>query len=152
MLAGRVAANAIIARVKSGTISQKDWSQTSATADRLALSQVVFTIPEVASVGHTRASAKAANIKFRAVTAPVATVGANLHFEGYEPGWAQWIVEENSNKLIGATFCGHDCAELIHGSTVGIVGGLTLEQMSHAIPSFPTMSEVYQNLIDASGI
>jgi dihydrolipoamide dehydrogenase len=152
ILTGRVAANTIVARAKGESILQQDWSQTSATADRLALSQVVFTIPEVASVGHTRVSAKAANIKFRAVTAPIATVGATIYFEGYEPGWAQWIVEEGSNKLLGATFCGHDCAELIHGSTVGIVAGLTLEQMSHAIPSFPTMSEVYQNLIEASGI
>jgi pyruvate/2-oxoglutarate dehydrogenase complex dihydrolipoamide dehydrogenase (E3) component len=141
-----------LAQIKGGTPTQTDWSQTTATADRLALSQVVFTIPEVASVGHTRQSAEAANLRFRAVTAPVATTGSTLHFEGYEPGWAQWIVEEGSNKLIGATICGHDCAELIHPSTVGIVGGMTLDQLSHAVSCFPTMSEVYQNLLDASGM
>jgi len=32
------------------------------------------------------------------------------------------------------------------------VGGLKIEQLVHAIPPFPTMSEVYLNLIDAAGL
>jgi dihydrolipoamide dehydrogenase len=57
-----------------------------------------------------------------------------------------------SNKLLGATFVGRGVADLLHGSTVAIVGGLTLEQLSHSIPSFPTMSEIYLNLLDAAGL
>lgn len=75
-----------------------------------------------------------------------------LRTEGYEAGWAQWVVDESSNKLLGATFVGQNVAELLHASTVAIVGGLMLEQLNHAIPSFPTMSEVYLNLLEAAGL
>jgi dihydrolipoamide dehydrogenase len=106
----------------------------------------------VASVGLTRTTAKAAGIAFREIVAPVKTIGAQLHVDQYQEGWAQWIVEDASNKLLGATFVGRDAADLLHASTVAIVGGLTLEQLAHAVPSFPTMSEVYLNLLDAAGM
>lgn len=82
---------------------------------------------------------------------PLTTVGSLLHTD--EPGgWAQWIIDTASNKLVGATFVGRDVADLLHASTVAIVGGVTLERLVHAVPSFPTMSEVYLNLLDAAGI
>ena len=148
---GRLVANAIMAKAQGVKIESKDWGSTSATADRLALPQVVFSNPEVASVGLTRTAAKTAGKSVRAVTAPVVTLGAMLRTEGYERGWAQWVIEEGSGKLLGATFVGQNVADLLHASTVAVVGGMTVEQMSHAIPSFPTMSEVYLNLIEAAG-
>ena len=148
---GRIVANSIIAKARGAKIEFTDWNPTSATADRLALPQVVFSNPEVASVGLTRTAAKAAEKSVRIVTAPVITLGAMLRTEGFEKGWAQWVIEEGSEKLLGATFVGQSVADLLHASTVAIVGGMTVEQMSHAIPSFPTMSEVYLNLIEAAG-
>lgn len=41
-------------------------------------------------------------------------------------------------------------ADLLHASTVAIVGGLTVDRLAHAVPSFPTMSEVYLNLLEAA--
>lgn len=149
---GRVVANAILANAQGKKIPPMDWSPISATADRLALPQVVFSNPEVASVGLTGTAAAKAGKAVRTITAPVITLGAMLRTEGYEGGWAQWVVDESSNKLLGATFVGQNVAELLHASTVAIVGGLTLEQLNHAIPSFPTMSEVYLNLLEAAGI
>jgi dihydrolipoamide dehydrogenase len=75
-----------------------------------------------------------------------------LHADGYPAGWAQWIVDANSGVLLGATIVGKDAADLLHASTVAIVGGLKIEQLVHTIPPFPTMSEVYLNLIDAAGL
>jgi len=54
--------------------------------------------------------------------------------------------------LLGATFVGTEVADLLHASTVAIVGKMRLEQLVHAIPPFPTMSEVYLNLLDAAGL
>lgn len=153
---GRIAAKAIIARSQLGETDEPGlsapWSKISATNDILAQPQVVFTRPTVASVGLTRRGAEAAGSadKIRVVTAPVATLGAKLHQEGYKDGWAQWIIDMESNKLVGATFVGDGVAELLHASTVAIVGGVTLDMLAHAVPPFPTMSEVYLNLLEAA--
>lgn len=150
---GRVAANAIVARAQGkfpATASHLD--KYSASADNMAVPQVIFTDPQVASVGLTREAADKSGRAVRIVTAPVQTLGASLHAEGYEAGWAQWILEENTGVLLGATFVGTEVADLLHASTMAIVGGLRIGQMIHAIPSFPTMSEVYLNLLDAAGL
>lgn len=153
---GRIAANAIIARSQPDRIDDMSfsspWSKVSATSDSLAQPQVVFTRPTVASVGLTRRGAEAAGLtdKIRVVTAAASTLGAKLHQEGYEDGLAQWVVDTESNKLLGATFVGDGVADLLHASTVAIVGGLTLDRLAHAVPSFPTMSEVYLNLLEAA--
>src|SRR5215469_17534322 len=149
---GRIAANSIVASVKTPITNSTEWDKFSATSDQLALPQVVFTSPEVASVGFTRTTAKEAGKRIRSITAPVQTLGAMLRADGYEAGWAQWVVDEETGRLIGATMVGENVADLLHGSTVAIVGGMTLETISHAVPSFPTMSEVYLNLIEAAGL
>ncbi|OCL08008.1 mercuric reductase [Glonium stellatum] len=149
---GRIVSNTIISKLNKLPESRVAWGRISATADRRAMPQVIFTDPTVASVGLTRTRAQAAGITFREVTAPAKTLGAILHADGYQEGWAQWIIEEISNKLLGATFVGRDVADLLHASTMAIVGGMTIEQMAHAVPSFPTMSEVYLNLLDAAGL
>lgn len=99
----------------------------------------------------TKQKAQAEGRHFQELTAPAKTLGAKLRMDEYEDGWAQWIVEDGSGRLLGATFVGDNVADLLHASTVAIVGGLTLDQMAHAIPSFPTMSEVYLNLLEAAG-
>ncbi|KAG8160646.1 hypothetical protein KVR01_008910 [Diaporthe batatas] len=153
---GRIAANAIIARSQQDGAdvpgSNTPWSKVSATNDVLAQPQVVFTRPTVGSVGMTRTGAEAAGLadKIRIVIAPGATLGARLHQEGYKDGWAQWIIDRESNKLVGATFAGDGVAELLHASTVAIVGGMTVDRLAHAVPPFPTMSEVYLNLLEAA--
>jgi len=40
-------------------------------------------------------------------------------------------------------------AELLHAATVAIVGRLTPEQLWHAVPSYPTASEVWLRLLEA---
>lgn len=79
-------------------------------------------------------------------------MAARLRADGYEDGWVQWIVDAETNKLLEATFVGDNVAELLHASTVAILDGLTVQQLAHAVPPFPTMSEVYLNLQEALGI
>jgi pyruvate/2-oxoglutarate dehydrogenase complex dihydrolipoamide dehydrogenase (E3) component len=150
---GRIAANAIIARAKGVfPLQSTKFDSFSATADRVAVPQVVFTNPAVASVGLTRVAAQREGRAVREITVPAATLGARLHADGYADGWAQWIVDANTGVLLGATIVGQDGAELLHASTVAIVGEMKLQQLVHAIPAFPTMSEVYLSLIDAAGL
>lgn len=149
----RVAADNIIARIKGAEIASKaePWNKYTAFADRTAISQIVFTDPNVACVGLTLAEAKKAGKSVREVATPFKAPGAAYHEDGYS-GWAQWVVDTTTNQLVGATFVGRDAADLLHASTVAVAGGVSLDKLWHAIPGFPALSEVYLDLMEACGL
>jgi dihydrolipoamide dehydrogenase len=113
--------------------------------------RVIFTEPQVAAVGHTLASAQAAGLKVRAVDTPV---GANAGgtFVGHDaPGNARLVLDEDRQVLVGATFTGVDVAEFLHAATIAVIGEVSVERLRHAVPSFPTRSEVWLDLLQALG-
>ena len=152
---GKIVGDTIAARAK-GTLTKEAtataFSPHSATALHAAYTpQVTFTDPQVASVGLTLAQALKQGNKAKEVAVKMVGPGTFLHAEGYD-GWAQWVLDEESRQLLGATFVGRDTADLLHASTVAVVGGVTIERLFHAVPSFPTTSEVYVSLLDACGL
>ena len=150
---GRIAANTIIQQAKGKDISpQVAWAPTSATADKKTIPQVIFSQPAVAAVGLTRADAEANGIAVRVVEVPAVNVGTLLHSDDFGTGWAQWVIDAHTEQLLGMTVVGQDVTELIHAATVAIVGGLRVSQLAHAVPCFPTMSEVYLNLAEAADL
>jgi dihydrolipoamide dehydrogenase len=114
--------------------------------------QVVFTDPEVASAGLTEEQARERGIRVRVVDLPMdSAAGAGLQAEGYQ-GQARIVVDEEAGILVGATFVGQDVAELVHAATVAIVGRVPLETLWHAVPSYPTMSEIWLRLLEEYGL
>ena len=112
----------------------------------------MFTDPQVAAVGHTLASARDAGIDATEVDWPTGAVaGASFYGRGAE-GTARLVVDERRRVVVGATFTGPDIGELLHAATVAIVGEVPLERLWHAIPSFPTRSEVWLRLLQAYGL
>lgn len=144
----RAAGEAIAARLTGTAVSDEAWGQHVATADHTAVPRVVFTDPEVAAVGHTEAAARAAGISVRTVEYDVAHVaGASLHADGYV-GHAKLVVDDARQVVVGATFVGHDVAELLHSATVAVVGEVPLDRLWHAVPSYPTISEIWLRLLE----
>jgi dihydrolipoamide dehydrogenase len=124
------------------------WGRHAATADAAAVPQVVFTDPEVAAVGLTEARATDQGRRTRLVSYNLGHVsGAALHADGYT-GRAALLVDLDRNILLGATFAGPDVAELLHAATVAVVGEVPLERLWHAVPAFPTMSEIWLRLLE----
>ena len=114
--------------------------------------RVVFTEPQVAAVGHTLDSAQAAGIDARAVDADMnSTAGSSFVGRG-EPGTARIVVDENRRVLVGATFTGAEVADFVHAATIAIVGDVAIDRLWHAVPSFPTRSEVWLKLFEAYGL
>ena len=114
--------------------------------------QVVFTDPEVAAAGLTEAEARERGIRVRVVDLPMdSAAGAGLQAEGYQ-GQARIVVDEDAGVLVGATFVGQDVAELVHAATVAIVGKVPLTTLWHAVPSYPTMSEIWLRLLEEYGV
>ncbi len=109
--------------------------------------RVVFTEPQVAAVGQTLDRALAAGIPARAIDAdPAATAGASFVGKG-APSGARIVVDEQREVIVGATFTGPDMADSLHAATIAVVGEVPLRRLIHAIPSFPTRSEVWLKLL-----
>jgi dihydrolipoamide dehydrogenase len=109
--------------------------------------RVIFTEPQVAAVGHTLASAREQGLSVRAVDHPLdANAGASFVAHG-APGMARLVLDVEQGVILGATFVGVDVAEFLHAATIAIVGKVPLETLDHAVPSFPTRSEVWLGLL-----
>jgi pyruvate/2-oxoglutarate dehydrogenase complex dihydrolipoamide dehydrogenase (E3) component len=136
-------------RIAGDRILGKDVA---ATEDRRAVPRVVFTEPQVAAVGRTLAAANEEGIEARAVDVPTAgTAGAS--FQGRNAsGTTRIVVDEDRRVLVGATFVGPETADFVHAATIAVVGEVPLERLWHAVPSFPTRSEVWLKLLEAYGL
>jgi pyruvate/2-oxoglutarate dehydrogenase complex dihydrolipoamide dehydrogenase (E3) component len=146
--AARIVGAAIGARSIGEEPDVRPWGEHVATADHAAVPQVVFTDPEVASVGRTEAQAREAGLDIRVVDLPIAVGGSSLQADGYD-GAARMIVDESRGVLVGMTFVGQDVAEMLHAATVAVVGEVPMHRLWHAVPAYPTMNEVWLRLLEA---
>jgi dihydrolipoamide dehydrogenase len=114
--------------------------------------RVIFTDPQVAAVGHTFESAEEAGLTVRAVdvetgsTAGASFVGRNA------PGTCRLVVDEDRGVIVGATFSGVEVAEWLHAATIAVVAEVPLDRLAHAVPSFPTRSEIWLKLLEGYGL
>jgi dihydrolipoamide dehydrogenase len=148
----RIVASVIVARA-AGELpaGPPAWSAYSLAADHTAVPQVVFTEPQVAWVGRTAAEAEQSGLRTRVVELDIAVAGSSLFRDGYT-GRAAFVVDEDRRVLVGATFVGPDVAELLHSATVAVVGEVPVDRLWHAVPSFPTISEVWLRFLEAYGL
>jgi pyruvate/2-oxoglutarate dehydrogenase complex dihydrolipoamide dehydrogenase (E3) component len=145
----RVAGDVIAARANG---KPDDGPGLRALADDAWVPQVVFTDPQVCSVGLTAAQAAERGLRTRVVEYDVGAVaGAKLLVEGYR-GHATMVVDEDRRVVVGVTFVGPELAELLHSATVAVVGEVPLDRLWHAVPSFPTASEVWLRLLETYGL
>ncbi|MEU1464274.1 NAD(P)/FAD-dependent oxidoreductase [Streptomyces sp. NPDC005727] len=145
----RIAGAAIAARAVGAEPPDEPWGAHAATADHHAVPQVVFTDPEAAAVGLSLAEAEQAGHRVRAVDVEFSSVaGAGLYGDGYK-GRARMVVDVEEEILRGVTFVGPGVGELIHSATVAVAGRVPVGRLWHAVPSYPTLSEVWLRLLEA---
>ncbi|MFI2312369.1 pyridine nucleotide-disulfide oxidoreductase [Streptomyces sp. CB00072] len=145
----RIAGAAIAARTGKTPLETAPWGAHAATADHGAVPQVVFTDPEAASVGLTLAEAERAGHRVRAVDHDLAAVaGSGLYADGYR-GRARMIVDLDREILLGVTFVGPGIGELLHSATIAVAGEVPIARLWHAVPAYPTISEVWLRLLEA---
>ena len=122
-----------------------------AFADHRAVARVIFTDPQVAAVGLTEWQARDQGVAVTVVSYPTGDV-AGSSVAGRNPVGTSQIVDEDRGVVVGATFTGYGVADLLHSATVAIVGEVPLERLWHAVPSFPTVSEVWLRLLEEYGL
>jgi dihydrolipoamide dehydrogenase len=133
------------ARIAGAHIAGLD---TAAWGDKTAMPRVVFTSPEVAAVGLTETQATDMGIDVRTVEYDIGRVaGAATLGRGYR-GTCKLVVDASREVIVGATFVGPRVGELLHAVTIAIVAEVPLATLWHAIPAFPTLSEVWLRLLE----
>ena len=137
---GRIAADHILGR------------DVAATADRIGSPRVTFTDPNVAAVGRTLAQAQEAGIAARAVDVQTSGTAGASFYGRRAPGTTRLVVDASRRVIVGATFVGAETADFVHPATIAVVGEVPLDELWHAVPAYPTRSEVWLKLMEAYGL
>jgi dihydrolipoamide dehydrogenase len=147
----RAAGDVIAARATGKPVDDRPWGRHVATADHEAVPQVVFSDPEVAAVGLTAHAAEKGGYEIRVVDYELGDLaGTSIQADGYQ-GRARMVVDEKRKVLLGVTFVGQDVAEMIQAATIAIVGEVPIDRLWHAVPAYPTMSEIWLRLLETYG-
>lgn len=117
-------------------------------ADHGAIPQVTFTSPEVGSVGLTEQQAVAAGRSVETVEYDLSYLAGTYVLRDNYVGRAKLVIDPAADTVIGATFVGDGIAELVHSATVAVVGKVPIPTLWHAVPSYPTVSEVWLRLLE----
>ncbi|MFF5205553.1 dihydrolipoyl dehydrogenase family protein [Streptosporangium sp. NPDC000396] len=145
----RVCGDVIVARAKG---ERDDLPGMRDVADGYGAPQVIFTDPQICAVGRTEAAARAEGFDVRVVEYDMGAVtGAYLLGDGYR-GRAKAVVDERRRVLLGVTFAGPGVAEMLHSATIAVTAEVPLDRLWHAVPSFPTVSEVWLRLLEEYGL
>ncbi|MDJ0343561.1 NAD(P)/FAD-dependent oxidoreductase [Streptomyces sp. H10-C2] len=144
----RIAGAAIGDHAAGRPLDTSPWGPHAATADVAAVPQVVFTEPEIASVGLTAQEAERAGRRVRVIDHDLGQVaGASLYQDGYR-GQARIVIDLDRGHLIGATFAGPGVSELLQSATMAIAGEIPVGRLWHAVPAYPTISEIWLRLLE----
>jgi pyruvate/2-oxoglutarate dehydrogenase complex dihydrolipoamide dehydrogenase (E3) component len=136
------------ARIAGDVILGRDMRD---EASERIVPRVTFTDPQVAAVGLIEAQAREAGIGVRTVEYGTNDVSGGYTL-GQHGGTSKLVVDEERRVIVGATFTGPNVQEMVHAATIAIVGEVTLDRLWHAVPSFPTVSEVWLRLLETYGL
>ena len=121
-------------------------------SDGGASPRVIFTDPQVGAVGLTLATAEQAGISVRSVDVETSGNAGGSFVGRGAVGTARIVVDEDRRVVVGATITGSEVAEALHAATIAVVGEVPLDDLWHAVPSFPTRSELWLRLLEAYGL
>ena len=141
------------ARIAADAILGEGGPCLALTAEGERSPRVIFTDPQVAAVGYTLAAAQEAGLNARAVDVPTqGNAGASFYGRDRSPGTARLVVDDDRGIAVGATFTGPEVAEFLQAATIAVTAEVPLERLFHAVPAFPTRSEVWLYLMEGLGL
>lgn len=109
--------------------------------DYLAIPAVVFSDPELASVGYSEKEAKDAGIEIKAAKFPFAANGRALSLNQTD-GFLKLITRKEDDIVIGAQIAGPNASDMIAELGLAIEAGMTAEDLAMTIHAHPTLGEI----------
>ena len=116
-------------------------------ADGPLAPRVIFTDPQVAAVGHTTDTAHKAGLAPRVVEVGTSANAGGSYYGRDARGTSRLLVDEDRGVIIGATITGSEVPDFLQAATIAIVGEVPIDRLRHAVPAFPTRSEIWLNLL-----
>lgn len=139
---GDVTGKVLLAHVAShqGIVAAMNASGGNASMQYNAVPAVIFTSPEIATVGFTLEQAKEQGWDAKIGKFPFQALGKSIATMETE-GFAQIVVDRKTDQILGAQVVGHDASTLIAEITLAIHNELTLESIIDTIHAHPTVAE-----------
>jgi dihydrolipoamide dehydrogenase len=137
---GRLAADAILGH------------HVSIRSDGARSPRVIFTDPQVGAVGHTLAAAEEAGLDVRAVDVETSGNAGGSFIGRGAVGTSRLVIDQDRQVIVGATITGSEIQEALHAATIAVVAEVPLDRLWHAVPTFPTRSELWLRLLEAYGL
>jgi pyruvate/2-oxoglutarate dehydrogenase complex dihydrolipoamide dehydrogenase (E3) component len=114
--------------------------------------RVIFTDPQVGAVGLTLAAAQSAGLRVTHVDVDTSGNAGGSFVGRGAAGASRIVVDEDRRVIVGATITGAEVAEALHAATIAVVAEVSIDDLWHAVPSFPTRSELWLKLLEAYGL
>ena len=108
---------------------------------------VVFTTPQVGSVGVSENSLKEKEIDYSIKKLFLKTLGMPK-IKGDDSGFVKLLIDSKTQKLLGASLVGYDMTEIINQVAICINAGLGLKDINSMIFAHPTMSESFYKTLE----
>jgi dihydrolipoamide dehydrogenase len=110
------------------------------SVDYDAIPAVIYTWPEVASVGSTEEELKAATISYRVGKFPF-TANPRARTNGYTEGFVKILAESETDRVLGVHIIGPDAGTLIAEAAIAKEFGASAEDIARTCHAHPTLSE-----------
>ncbi|WP_080846715.1 dihydrolipoyl dehydrogenase [Cytobacillus gottheilii] len=124
-----------------GKIAAEAISGHNAEIDYLAIPAVVFSEPELATVGYTEKQAKDEGIDIVAAKFPFAANGRALALDSTD-GFLKLVTRKEDGLIIGAQIAGTNASDMIAELGLAIESGMTAEDLAMTIHAHPTLGEI----------
>ncbi len=107
-----------------------------------AVPSVIFTVPEIATVGLSLEDAIEKGINATLSMFPYQAIG-KAQAEEHAEGFAQIVVDKENGAIIGAQVVGYDAGTLIGEITLAVQNELTVDDLAATIHAHPTIAEIW---------
>ena len=112
-----------------------------------AIPSVVYTNPEIASVGITEAQAEAMSIPVEVKKLPMTFSGRFMAENEGETGLCKMIVDAKNHSVLGVHMIGNPCSEFISAASFAVRNGYTVPEMQQVVFPHPTVSEILHEIL-----
>ncbi len=112
-----------------------------------AIPSVVYTNPEIASVGITEVQAESMSIPVEVKKLPMTFSGRFMAENEGETGLCKMIVDAKNHSVLGVHCIGNPCSEFISAASFAVRNGYTVPEMQQVVFPHPTVSEILHEIL-----
>lgn len=112
-----------------------------------AIPSVVYTNPEIASVGITEAQAESMSIPVEVRRLPMTFSGRFMAENEGETGLCKMIIDAKNHSVLGVHMIGNPCSEFVAAASFAVRMGYTTAEFQQVVFPHPTVSEILHEIL-----